>query len=227
MGIKEAIKEKAKNNPKSLDFIFKTYNWVVGRNKLHVDKKSKLIINSSILKSTRINIIGSNNKVVIRDLCRLTGSYIYINGNNNVIDIGKENGFENSTIWIEDDNNKITIDEHSRFFTQSQVAATEGKSITIGRDCLIAPNVQIRTGDSHSILDMDGNRTNLAKDVSIGNHVWIGGNCAILKGSKIPDDTVISTNSLVNKVLEQSFCVYGGTPAKLIKENVKWDSKRI
>lgn len=46
----------------------------------------------------------------------------------------------------------------------------EGK-IEIGEDCAIAPNVLIRSCDSHQIVVHESESV---KDIKIGDHVWIG-----------------------------------------------------
>ena len=55
--------------------------------------------------------------------------------------------------------------------------------VKIGEDCMFAYDIDIRTGDSHSIIDKNsGKRINYAQDISIGNHVWLASHCRILKG---------------------------------------------
>ncbi len=58
-----------------------------------------------------------------------------------------------------------------------------------------------------------------SKEIFIGNDVWIGAGSRVLKGAKIPNGVVIGANSLVTEknVLDE-YCVYSGTPAKLIRK---------
>lgn len=223
MGIKEQIKK----NPEKFSLVLSFYNYFLGRNKIRIKGKSKIKINSSLLKKAQITVIGDGNEIVIDSLTQFKNSRIFIKGNNNKIIINKNNGFDGSCLWIEDNDNVISIDEHNRFFENTHLVAMEGTKLSIGKDGLFAPGVQIRTGDSHSIMDMEGNRTNQSQDIVIGNHVWISAEAIVLKGSVIPDDVVIGIRSFVNKKLEESNCVYGGTPAKLLKRGVKWSSQRI
>lgn len=53
-------------------------------------------------------------------------------------------------------------------------------------------------------------------DVSIGNNVFIGAHCVILPGTKIHDDVVIASNSVIKGQIP-SGSIYGGSPAKQIK----------
>lgn len=223
MGIKEQIKE----NPKKFSWAFAFYNHFLGRNRIRVKGKSKIKITSSLVKRTQVTVLGDGNEVIINSLTKMENSRIFIKGNNNKIIIDERNGFNGCCLWIEDDGNLIQIDEHNRFFENSQLAAIEGTKIFVGKDGLFAPGVQIRTGDSHSIMDMSGKRTNQSQDISIGNHVWISSEAVVLKGSTIPDDVVIGIRSMVNKKLDESNCVYAGTPVKKVKQGVLWNSQRI
>ncbi|MBC6720505.1 hypothetical protein [Treponema sp. Marseille-Q4130] len=76
--------------------------------------------------------------------------------------------------------------------------------------------------DFHKIME-NGNVVNDDKPVYIGSHVWIGCRNTILKGSYIPKDVIIAANSTVAKKLKKSNCIYGGTPVRLLKENVEWE----
>lgn len=53
--------------------------------------------------------------------------------------------------------------------------------------------------------------------IEIKDDVWIGANVTVLKDSVIGAHSVIGANSLVNKEIGE-YGVYGGIPAKLIKE---------
>lgn len=58
------------------------------------------------------------------------------------------------------------------------------------------------------------------KEVIIGKHVWIGCNSTLLKGTEIPNDSVIAAGSIISKKLMDSNVVYvGGDKAK---EKIIW-----
>ena len=57
---------------------------------------------------------------------------------------------------------------------------------------MVSKDVSIRTGDSHSIIDLKTKkRINFGKDVVIGNHVWLGLNTSILKGVRIGNNSIV------------------------------------
>ena len=76
-------------------------------------------------------------------------------------------------------------------------------------------------------MDMNGNIINHAKFIEIGNHVWIAKQVTVLKNTKILDNTVVGCNSVVAKQFDKSNIVIAGNPARIIKENIKWDEKYI
>lgn len=90
-------------------------------------------------------------------------------------------------------------------------------SITIGEQCAISWNCQIVDDDFHSI---DCER-NSAKDIFIGNRVWIGANVQILKGVRIGNGAVIAAGSIVTKDIPEQ-CLAAGVPAKIIRQNIAW-----
>ena len=57
----------------------------------------------------------------------------------------------------------------------------------------------------------------IAKEVKIGNDVWIGGNVCILPGVTIGNNVVIGAGTVVNKNVPDNV-VIAGNPFKIIKE---------
>lgn len=98
------------------------------------------------------------------------------------------------------------------------------KKIHIGKNCLIAANVQIMDGSGHDLsFDNPSDRINTTGDVKpviIHDNVWIGANSIILPGVTIGQGSVIAAGSVVVKDIP-SIVVAGGNPAKVIKEAKK------
>ncbi len=94
--------------------------------------------------------------------------------------------------------------------------------IQIGKDCLLANGVIVRTHDAHHIFDRRTHqRMNPPKDVWIGDNVWIAYRATLLGGAVIGTGSVVGTNA----VTSSSFGVHqiiAGSPAKLIRENICW-----
>lgn len=192
-----------------------------GNNKLILDISSVEIVNCTF------NIKGYNNEIIIKDGTCLKNCEVYIRGNNCRIYIGKNSILKRLVLWLEDSHSCIKIG--NCFSVESgHFASTEGGKIIIGDNCLFSTNIEIRNGDSHSIIDCENNyRLNHASDVEISNDVWVGANVVILKGSFIPNDSIVANSSVVIGKMSPCNSIIGGYPAKTIKTGVRWIHKRI
>lgn len=93
------------------------------------------------------------------------------------------------------------------------------KKVIIGNDVMIGANVVIADNDFHSLGILDrknGDKNIIAKEVVIGDGVWIGADAYICKGVTIGENTVIGAKSVVTKSLPAN-CVAAGIPAKIVK----------
>jgi acetyltransferase-like isoleucine patch superfamily enzyme len=69
---------------------------------------------------------------------------------------------------------------------------------------------------SHSI-DLETGRQS-AEPIDIGEYCFVGTNCVMLGGSSLPHHSVLGAQSLLNKKWDESYRLYGGVPAKPLKE---------
>ncbi len=188
---------------------------------------NRVSVPCGLLKKVHIDIRGKNNTLTIGDFCQLSGASIAISGDNNHVVIGPWSILHGTDICIEDSGSKIHIGPGCRFLGRVELAAIEGTRITIGGDCLFSGDVHIRTGDSHSVLNLGGQRINPSEDVAIGDHVWVGSRVTCLKGAQIPDHSIVGACALVTGKFEEPNCVLAGVPAKVVKRGVDWDITRI
>lgn len=92
-----------------------------------------------------------------------------------------------------------------------------GDCIEIGDNTLISWDCCIMDRDYHKF---DGD-VEIKRPVKIGNKVWIGCNCLIMKGVTIGNGAVIAAGSVVTRDVPDGALV-GGNPARIIRENVTW-----
>ena len=204
------------------------YNLLLGRNRKKIHGHDNVFTGQSFLHRASVVINGSHNVVDWGNSCFWNHCHIYIAGDYNKIVLGTRCVLHQLDLWLEDDGNTIIIGDHTHVTGFTHLAATEGKAIVIGEDCLFASNVVVRTGDSHSILDADrGTRLNPAQDTYIGNHVWLGAQTTLLKGASIADHSVVGTGAIVTGKYAQSHIVLAGNPARIVKEKIDWVPQRI
>ena len=110
---------------------------------------------------------GHNNVIKIGRGGVLKNCKLSISGDNNIIEIAESVHIIDGDFCIEDSNNRIFIDEKSSLCGKIHLAATEGIEIRIGKECLFSSEIVFRTGASHSILDMDCNRINYQRILSL------------------------------------------------------------
>lgn len=111
-----------------------------------------------------------------------------------------------------------------------------GKNCAIGANCKILCNNNISIGE-HSIfayghilcdtdyhfIEYEGKIKNCNGSIRIGKYVWAGNNSSIAKGSILPDYSVISNKTYVNKDFSNfnDGILVAGTPGKVIKVGLK------
>ncbi len=217
------IKSMTQKHPKVTGLLFGLIKWCPFNNSI---RKRGNKITGGLLTRCRIRVRGKNNKIIIGNGTWIHQSKLTINGNNCTIVIGDNSTIRQGDLYIEDDGGVITVGNRTAIYGKTHLACIEGKAIRIGDDGLISSCVTVRVGDSHSVLDLDGNRINPSEDVRIADRVWIGNQVTILKGACVPEDSVIATGAIVTKKFSQPGVILGGVPAEVMKQDIRWDKKR-
>ena len=220
-----SIKNKIKQNRCFLLFIM-FFRKVFRKNVIKKKRGNTLQI-QGLMNGARVNINGKGNIVEIKKPITNLGLNVFVNGSNNKIRIEENCVLKNLCIWIEDDNNEVYIGKNTLICGETKLSCIEGKRITIGKECMFSSGIEIRVGDSHSILDENGKRINPSKDVIVDDHVWVGQGVTILKGARIPKDSICATKSVITKEFSQPNVVLAGNPVKVVKENINWDKARL
>lgn len=188
----------------------------------------RIILKGVFAKRCDFRVFGKNNVIEVEPgYTRLTNCKIRIFGSNSKVSIGRDCNLTNLNIWMEDDNTEVQIGKHVSITGRTSLSAIEGTKITIGDNCLFSQEIDFRTGDSHSILDSDGNRINPSKDISIGNHVWIGHSVKILKNTVIGNNSIVATGAIIAGGEYPDNVIVGGVGGRILKDDVNWEKERI
>ncbi|WP_289760063.1 acyltransferase [Muribaculum intestinale] len=144
--------------------------------------------------------LGILGKIVFSGKCIIgTGSRIFVDWN--------------ATLWL-GNNIKIT----------DMVNIGCLKSITIGSMSRITHRCQIMDSNYHYIANFNKKIVpQQTKPIIIGNGCWIGNTTTITSGAKLPNYTIVGSNSLVNKSINEvpESSIVGGIPAKLISSGYR------
>lgn len=202
--------------------------YLTNRVKIRGDENAVRRSSSALIKTSSIQIKGNNNKVIVGENSSLEGVSVVINGSGHRLKIGAGCAIRGCAFVFEDDNCSISIGDLTSIEHHSHIAAVEPHStVTIGNDCMLSSWVDIRTTDSHSIIDQKTQtRINFAQDIEIGDHVWIGMQALILKGVRIGRNSVVAARSICTKDAPEGTLI-GGAPAHEIKHNISWKRERI
>lgn len=102
------------------------------------------------------------------------------------------------------------------FLANYNVVILDIAPVIVGDYCLIGPNTLISTVNHPLTAMARREKYAYSKPVTIGNDVWIGGNCSIMPGITIGNNVVIAAGAVVTKDVSDHTLV-GGNPAKPIK----------
>lgn len=96
-------------------------------------------------------------------------------------------------------------------------------SITFGDDCLVSWDVLVMDTDEHPLYSKENERLNPDRPIIVGNHVWIGCKCTLLKGTIVPKNSVVAAGTVMKSPFEGENLVIGGNPPSILKNEVRWE----
>lgn len=181
---------------------------------------NKLRMYDCLVKKSRIAFSGEENSIQIKG-CEIFNCDIFLRGKGHSLII--EDGVRLHNMWIKiiGEGNTVHIGPKSTFGSGHIISGGNKTVISIGKNCMIADEVDIWGTDTHSIYQ-NGNLVNPPASITIGDHVWIGKDVAILKGVNIGDNAVIGMRSLVTKDIVAG-TLNVGSPAKAIRQDIDWN----
>ncbi len=177
---------------------------------------------SARLRRLQLTVHGNGNLIQVGSNARLQDVHIYLQGSGHRLIIGEGCYITGGSLWFEDYGCVISIGRRTSIRSADLVATGPGSVIEIGTDCMFAYDIDVRTGDSHSIIDPDtGLCINHAQNVTIGDQVWIAAHVSVLKGGSIGAGSVVGTRSVVTHEIPPR-SLAAGSPAAVIHTPVRW-----
>ena len=133
-------------------------------------------------------------------------------------DVRFSRGFSIKTI----EGGKLTIGNH--FIANCYVTVFASDEVTIGEGCLVAHHVFMNCGDGHKVVSaVTGEVTNTRKPITLGDHVWLGANVSVLKGSYIEHGSIVGYATIVGtEFREPNCCIVGPFPGRVVKRETTW-----
>lgn len=221
------LREYVKRHRSFVRAVYDIKNRINPKNRLRVGKTNQLLCQGARLFGVTVTVHGKNNQIIVGEKSQLVNCTVTICGDGNVVRIGTSCTIREGVFWVEDNQNEIHIGNDTTVSGKTSLSVIEGTTITIGDDCMFSKDISLATGDSHSIVDLEGTRINPSADITVGNHVWVGAHVTMLKGAQVNSHSVIGMRSLVNKPFSDQNVILAGSPAKIVKSGIDWDRKRI
>lgn len=172
----------------------------------------------------KIKINGQNNKILVDDnkSLKISKTKIVIKGQSNTLHIKSGVKINGSFIEIVGNNCSIIIGKNSIIGDGCYLSAKEENiRLIIGDECMLSRNAKLMTSDGHPIYQ-SGKIINNAKNITLGDKVWIADDVTILKGVDIGTNSVVGIGSVLTKSIPNA-SVAVGNPAKVVKEGISWE----
>lgn len=178
-----------------------------------------------VIDGMQIDVSGSGNRLKVSRDQKFVGCNLNIYGNRNTLDIGlSKNPIYHSLFHFAPLGHDRSITIGSDFSGGGHFRVVEdGTYISIGDRCLFSWDITVMASDYHAIYDETGKVINKAVGLTIGNDVWVGCKATILKDTAIPNGCIIGACSLITKSFKEERCLLAGSPASIIKRNVRWN----
>lgn len=195
----------------------------------YVDERDNRIVwEGEPFPTSSVTFAGRNNTLRINPQARIGSLTVQFDCNNGKVDIGSSSGVPafSASIRVGQDSTVVIGNNVSTTATVG-ISATEGTTVRLGDDCMIAIGVQIRADDGHPIFDVrSGKRVNVSKDILIGEHVWLGYGSAVLGGSCIGSGSVVGLGAVITRDVPNN-AVAVGNPARVVRKNIAWERPHL
>ena len=190
-----------------------------------ITPQNHLYLKNAQIHKSIIREGGCGNKVLIKG--EMINSSIDVMGEGNIVMLASSASIHNTNIIVRGTNCVCDIEQDSTIGGARIVCMGKDNKVKFGKGCMLSDNIEIWATDSHPIFDKDSNVINESREISIGNHVWIGSRVIILKGVHIADESIVGMGSVVTKDIE-SHTVNAGNPCRCIKCGIQtWDRNFI
>lgn len=112
--------------------------------------------------------------------------------------------------------NKGTVIIGDNCFFNDRCSVNSQDKIIIGNNVICGQNVMFFDHDHDYKNDIN---KFIKKEINIGNNVWIGANCIILKGVTIGDNAVIAAGTIVKEDIPSNVLLYKAESKKIKRFN--------
>ena len=109
----------------------------------------------------------------------------------------------------------IEIGDH--FYANFNLTILDCAKVSIGNNVFIGPNVSLFTAGHPIHAHLRDQNYEWAREINIGNSVWLGGNVVINPGVSIGNNVVIGSGSVVTRDIPDDVFA-SGNPCRVIRQ---------
>ncbi len=202
-------------------------NIMISTNSFFEIGNNKILGHYPEVQNSTIKFTGSNNILYCEENVKLVDSEIKFAGDNSVVYLSSNRNPYKLSVLVHNDN-VLHIGKDNYINKSLLIILSERKHCYIGDNCMFSINIMIKTADGHLIYDcLTGNRINPSESIYIGDHVWVGQDTRILKGTQIDSGCTIGAMSLMAGTKIPHNTTYAGNPCHLIHNNTFWDRANV
>lgn len=192
------------------------------------ERGNRIVWSGDAIPNTRITFTGHNNLLRIEQGARIGSLSVQFDCDNGYMEVGSSSGVPafSATVRVGQDS-RVIVGRNVSTTGAVGISATEGTTVSLGEDCMIAIGVQIRADDGHPIFDVhSGTRVNVSRDITIGEHVWLGYNSAVLGGVSVGHGAVVGLGAVVTRDVPNN-AVAAGNPARTVRTDIAWERPHL
>ena len=109
------------------------------------------------------------------------------------------------------------IEIGENFYANHNLIILDGNKVKFGSNVFIAPNCSFYTAGHPLEVEKRNEGLEYAKEIEVGDNVWIGSNACIMPNVTIGDGAIVGANSVVTKDVPP-YSIVAGAPAKIIRQ---------
>lgn len=186
----------------------------------HVHCKNCKVVLKPFVGNTIINVENSASFDM--------GCTITIWNSNAEVSVGENCSFASGIKIRLRNDSKFIVGNNTTFGYNGNIAVTPGNEIRIGEDCMFSWNIELCSGDGHTIFDVEKRERTIypipgtaENTIEIQDHVWVGMRTIILNNTVIGRSSIVGAGATVKGKFPNN-CVLAGNPARIVKKNVTW-----
>lgn len=176
----------------------------------------------------RIKLTGGGNRLIVSRRARLGTLIVDFDNDGGLVKIGASSGVPRFSAAIRvGQDSSVLVGRNVSTTSSVAMSAVEGTTIRIGDDVMFASENELRADDGHPIFDVrTGDRVNVSRSITVGNHVWLARRAVLLGGASVGDGSVVGYGAVVTRQFTNNVVV-AGVPAREVRRDVAWERPHL